>query len=162
MHRAEVLDRAKAAVGTRKDQYGSPTQNFERIARRWNAHLVNIGFVAYRHGQPIELTGTDVAMMLVDVKMARLEKDPTHTDSWVDVAGWAACGGEVSRAASPFAPGEAIEIKPGETPGDALRRAQEERATRVFAKHTNNCPCTRCARAAFEDGFATRKAPWDK
>ena len=29
-------------------------------------------------------------------KMARLRHDPAHTDSWVDVAGYAACGAEVA------------------------------------------------------------------
>jgi hypothetical protein len=58
-------------------------------ARRWNAHLENTGMPDFK------LTAVDVAMMLIDVKLARLENDPAHADSWIDVAGYAACGAEV-------------------------------------------------------------------
>ena len=30
------------------------------------------------------------------VKMARLAKNPNHKDSWVDIAGYAGLGGEIS------------------------------------------------------------------
>lgn len=98
MQRAEVLDSAKRAVSQRNTNYGRPENNFERIARRWNAHLANIDHVVWRDGKLVELTGVDVAMMLVDVKIARLENNPTHNDSWIDIAGYAACGAEVASA----------------------------------------------------------------
>jgi hypothetical protein len=30
------------------------------------------------------------------VKIARLANSPDHMDSWIDIAGYAACGGEIA------------------------------------------------------------------
>ena len=96
MTRAEILDKALKAVGDRGLNYGKPEDNFARIARRWNVHLQNIGYgVVDIHGTGRrELDGADVASMMIDVKLARLENDATHADSWIDIAGYAACGSE--------------------------------------------------------------------
>lgn len=88
--RAEVLDAAQAAVADRGLNYGAPEQNFERIARRWRAHLIN------RFGVDVPIDGASVAIMLIDLKVARLENNPGHVDSWVDAAGYAGCGGELA------------------------------------------------------------------
>lgn len=92
-----TLDEAAAAVlKSRQDKYGRPEDNFWRIANLWNTHLVNRGLlVAARDGQ---LTPTDVASMLILLKLARLVNTPGHQDSWSDAAGYAACGAEVSDA----------------------------------------------------------------
>jgi hypothetical protein len=94
MQRADVLERAKEAVSDRPSVYGSPEQNFERIARLWNAHVHN----TVGPGADVSFTAGDVAIMLGMVKIARLAADPKHADSWVDLAGYAACGGEVTGA----------------------------------------------------------------
>lgn len=97
MNRAEVLNTALAAVEQRGRSYGKPENNFARIARRWNLHLLN------RYGVEPKLDAVDVAVMMADMKLARLEETPTHDDSWVDLAGYAACGAEVAREPSvPF------------------------------------------------------------
>lgn len=90
MRRAEVLNAAAQAVADRGLNYGSPEDNFLRIARLWNAHLRNKGLLAYSYG----VDETDVALMLAAVKMARLANDASHADSWIDIAGYAACGAE--------------------------------------------------------------------
>lgn len=95
MNRTETLQKALDAVERRPKAYGPPEQNFERIARRWNTHLQNTG-----HSY-CGLTATDVAVMMADLKLARLEETPGHEDSWVDLAGYAACGAEVSTDTSP-------------------------------------------------------------
>jgi hypothetical protein len=93
MDRAEILDKAKEAVADREGKYGSPRENFERIARRWNAHLVNVGF---RSDSLLpELTADDVAAMLIDVKLARAESGVYHPDNFIDVAGYAALAAEI-------------------------------------------------------------------
>lgn len=101
MNRVETLEKALDAVNRRPKSYGPPEQNFDRIAARWNAHLWN------RYGMPAEtpegenlplLDVTDVAVMCADIKLARLEETPDHEDSWIDLAGYAACGAEVSTA----------------------------------------------------------------
>lgn len=94
MDRHEALRLAGEAVTARQTKYGSPEDNFNRIARRWNAHLVNLNIT----DDVCVLTAADVAIMMADVKLARLANDPTHADSWVDIAGYGACGAEVSAA----------------------------------------------------------------
>ena len=34
--------------------------------------------------------------MLVDLKTVRAWGNPAHDDNWVDIAGYAACGGEIA------------------------------------------------------------------
>ena len=38
----------------------------------------------------------DVAVMMALLKIARISENPQHMDSWVDLAGYAACGGEIA------------------------------------------------------------------
>lgn len=95
MNRADTLKAALSAVQERNQSYGQPENNFLRIARRWNVHLLN------RYGAKVELDSADVAAMMADMKLARLEQTPSHQDSWTDLAGYAACGAEVSTP-SPF------------------------------------------------------------
>jgi Domain of unknown function (DUF6378) len=92
MNRAECLKTAGDAVIARGTRYGTPEDNFERIARRWSSHLINAGIIA--PGQ--SLSAHNVAIMMCDLKLARLENDETHEDSWVDIAGYAACGAEIT------------------------------------------------------------------
>lgn len=79
----------EAVVGGREVAYGSPEDNFARIARLWAAFLHN------KTGQEIAVNETDVALMLDLVKTARLQHNPGHVDSWVDKAGYSACGCEI-------------------------------------------------------------------
>lgn len=82
----ETLEKAIDAVADRGLNYGSPEDNFNRIARRWQLHFLN------RYGIEVTVDAHDVAQMMVDMKLARLENQPRHEDSWVDIAGYAACG----------------------------------------------------------------------
>lgn len=81
-----ILDDAKAAVEARRPVYGSPTPNFKRIAALWSAYLQE------------SISLTDVANLMILVKVARLQETPNHRDSWLDIAGYADCGDEVSGA----------------------------------------------------------------
>lgn len=84
MNRREILDEAKAIVSVdRNTRYGEPEQNFERIAALWGAYF-GASFAPH-----------DVAVMLALVKVARISTSPDNLDHWVDLAGYAACGGEV-------------------------------------------------------------------
>ena len=83
--RERILSRAKSCVlGDRDKEYGSPEDNFGTIATMWNAFLGTNGI------QP-----SDVAAMLALVKVARIASGHAKEDSWVDLAGYAACGGEL-------------------------------------------------------------------
>lgn len=89
--RAEILDAAKNCVCTdRNRQYGEPEDNFTAIADMWTAHLRAKGFTAW-------LTPIDVALMLAEFKIARaLTATNQKADTYIDLAGYAACGGEIA------------------------------------------------------------------
>ena len=90
MNRPEILDAAKKCVcGQREQDYGSPENNFERIANLWNAYL---------GAQTV--SAVDVAMMLGLLKIARIKTGKGTADSFVDLAGYAACGGEIATQGS--------------------------------------------------------------
>lgn len=96
MNRQEILEAAtKCVCGDRDKQYGSPEDSFGRIASYWNAHL------AYRLIS--KLKPVDVAIMMALLKVARIDGGRMTDDSWIDLAGYAACGGELaSEADKPF------------------------------------------------------------
>ena len=75
-HTAKVLEE-------RRDGYGDPAEQFRAIADRWSITL----------GMPI--TPAQVALCMIDLKLARLAYDPGHIDSLVDVIGYAALLREV-------------------------------------------------------------------
>lgn len=86
--REELLDRAKESTH-RKQEYGKPENSFKTIAKLWEAFL----------GSRLDDAGfeeADVALMLALVKVARLSSTLSHEDSWVDLAGYAACGFEAT------------------------------------------------------------------
>lgn len=88
MTREEVLDEAKKCVcGKREQDYGSPESNFQLIADLWNAYLFS--------AEDSIITPTDVAMMMALLKVARIRNGGGTGDSFVDLAGYAACGGEI-------------------------------------------------------------------
>jgi len=83
--REGILDAASVIVhGRRDDEYGGPEDSFERIAKYWSVTLNKT------------VTPVDVARMMMLLKVARLDQAPLHSDSWIDVAGYAACGAEVA------------------------------------------------------------------
>lgn len=84
MDRAAVLALAHAAVMGRGRAYGGPEDSFTEVARLWSV-LFDRTFAAY-----------DVALALALLKVARLKSDPGHADSIVDLAGYAACLGEIT------------------------------------------------------------------
>lgn len=90
MDRATCLDTAKAAVSQRPKAYGEPEDNFTRIALLWNAYF-------RARDKDVIVSLGDVATLMCLMKIARLANSPGHADSWIDLAGYAACGAEVTR-----------------------------------------------------------------
>ena len=96
MKRAEILETAKKCVcGDRDQDYGSPENNFAAIAALWSVHLIARGLM----GTIEVLKPTDVAAMLALLKIARIASGNAKEDNWVDLAGYAACGGEIETEA---------------------------------------------------------------
>ena len=85
MNGAMLLQQAAGVIEKRERIYGPVEESFAAIAARWSLVL------------RIPVTPAQVALCLIDLKLARLSHDPTHLDSIVDVAGYAACLREVTR-----------------------------------------------------------------
>jgi hypothetical protein len=92
MTRDDVLVKAARIVGTNGHDYAPPEKNFERIAAIANVVLGD------KLKSDCPVSSTDIALLMIAVKIARLVADPQHHDGdgWVDIAGYAACGGEVA------------------------------------------------------------------
>lgn len=92
MTRMEILEAAASAVdGDREQDYGSPERNFETIAELWEAYLTRKCIVS----TDINILPEDVAAMMALMKIARIAGGGGKVDNWVDLAGYAACGGEL-------------------------------------------------------------------
>lgn len=94
--RKRLLDTAAEYVlRQRNKSYGEPDEDFQRIARIASAmgfrFDISPGRKEYR-----ELTGSDVALFMIALKTSRLVWAPEHEDSWIDIAGYAACGMETA------------------------------------------------------------------
>ena len=85
--RADILDTAKQYVTQdRQNTHGKPEDSFSRIADYWSVYLQR------------EITSKDVSIMMTMLKIARLDKNPTNADNWIDACGYLACGGEIIRS----------------------------------------------------------------
>lgn len=80
-----MLRHAASIVAERRRSYGEPATSMEVVAKRWSLTLGR------------EVTPAQVVLCLIDLKLVRLAHDPTHQDSLVDVAGYAAVLREVGR-----------------------------------------------------------------
>ena len=90
-----IADEAKRIVdGARRAAYGTPEQNFERIARFWQAYFLNTG-------REVVITAEDVSPLMRLMKEARLCESPAHLDSYVDLVGYTLTGAEVNKVAVP-------------------------------------------------------------
>ena len=92
--RAAVLEKARACVcGEREEDYGSPEDSFGCIAELWEAYL---RAACISPDAVITVTPTDVAMLMALLKIARIGTSFVGgtADSFVDLAGYAACGAE--------------------------------------------------------------------
>lgn len=87
MKREEILSKAEDIVnGARQNTYGSPEDCFASIAGMWGSYL------------GISLSPSDVAMLMVLLKVARTKGRRDYADNYIDIAGYAACAGELTNA----------------------------------------------------------------
>lgn len=85
MRRVGVLREAELIVTQdRNASYGEPEDSFRLIAKLWADYLGT------------EILTEDVPAMMVLLKIARLRAS-NKQDNWIDIAGYAACGGEVAQ-----------------------------------------------------------------
>ena len=79
-----TLDEAKKCVmGNREQDYGTPESNFATIAKLWSDYLDK------------DISAQNVADMMILMKISRIKNGGGTGDSYVDIAGYAACGNEI-------------------------------------------------------------------
>lgn len=84
--REKCLDTAKETVcKNRENEYGKPEYTFDLIANLWTDYLNT------------DITANDVCMMMCLLKIARVKRGTYREDSYMDIAGYAACGMEVAK-----------------------------------------------------------------
>jgi len=82
MKRDEILKKAGSLInGDRDREYGDAHKNFQDIAKLWSVILEK------------EITEQQFVLCMLMVKAARLMKTD-HEDSWIDICGYGALGGE--------------------------------------------------------------------
>ena len=87
MNRTEMLKKSNSIItGERENDYGEVENNFAQIASYWTLYL---------NGRSA-LNPEDVAAMMILLKIARLSSGHSTEDSWIDTAGYAALGCELS------------------------------------------------------------------
>ena len=82
--RSAILKEAEHIVnGNREAEYGNAEDNFNTIAMLWSVYI------------DAKITPKDVAAMMILLKVARTKSGHGKDDTWIDIAGYAACGAEV-------------------------------------------------------------------
>ena len=83
--RADILDTAKGYVTKdRAAVHGDMEDNFNTIGKYWSVHL------------GVDVSATDVAVMMNLLKVARIRSNELNMDNWEDACGYMACGGEIA------------------------------------------------------------------
>lgn len=97
MNRKECLASAETCVmGKRQQDYGEVENNFSDIGLFWGVYLraahPDLKKVIGVNG----IDAKDVAAMMALLKIARIASPTATEDSFVDLAGYAACGCEIA------------------------------------------------------------------
>ena len=108
MNREEILKEAtKCVMIDRNNTHGEPEDNFNNIAKYWTNYMTS------KYDALIEFEATDIAAMMMLMKVARLATSPQVADHWIDIAGYAACGGGIATVpVPPKAPKDATDTSP--------------------------------------------------
>lgn len=82
--RDRILDSAKSIInGEREGTYGKAEDSFRTIADLWSGYL------------GMNISSTDVANLMILMKVARNSTGVYKEDNWIDICGYAALGGEI-------------------------------------------------------------------
>jgi hypothetical protein len=86
-NRNEILEAAAETMKARGNEYGDVALNWTRTA------TIVSGIIGDKLREP--LAPADVGRIMIGIKLARLMESPGHTDSLVDLCGYAALIAEV-------------------------------------------------------------------
>jgi Domain of unknown function (DUF6378) len=138
MNRIEILGTAKSHINQdREATHGKPENSFGRIAGLWSTLLGHA------------VTADQVALMLSCLKIARAWGNPRHADNWIDLAGYAACGGEIATGST--LPREGLPFAAVKAERDAAREATDWRPCDC-ADDAIRCTCPQTAQTSPPEG----------
>jgi hypothetical protein len=86
MNSQQILEDAAAIMDERGMAYGSASTSMAAIAARWSLTLGHT------------VTPAQVVLCMIELKLARLARDPRHRDSILDVIGYVTLLPEVDHA----------------------------------------------------------------
>lgn len=93
--RREILKAVEQAVcKDRQNTYSDAEDNFRVIAEFWTTW-------GKARGWSVKFEPRDVAMMSALIKSARAAVNLDYLDNWVDLAGYATCGGGIAKGKKP-------------------------------------------------------------
>ena len=93
MNREQILEAARKCVcGERQQDYGEAENSFTVIADFLGRYLAE---KCVSPGADVCLNPEDVAAMMALLKISRIATGHGKDDNWIDLAGYAACGGEI-------------------------------------------------------------------
>ena len=81
----KFLETVVQTISDRGQSYGSPSELFDDVAKRWSLTL------------GADISPAQVVMCMIDLKLARLNSNPGHEDSIIDIAGYAFILNEIAR-----------------------------------------------------------------
>ena len=89
MKKKAILEKASDIIcGEREKDYGDSNSSLDYTAVAWSAYL------SACMGKDIEIAASDVACMMIMLKCIRQCHGEGVIDNWIDMAGYAAIGGE--------------------------------------------------------------------
>jgi hypothetical protein len=90
--RKSILEGAMQCVTTdREASYGTPENNFSIAANLWNPYISSL-----RERGINEIRPHDVGILLGLLKISRIASGQVKEDNYIDLAGYAACAGEIA------------------------------------------------------------------
>lgn len=90
MDKKTCLETAGAIItNDRQNDYGAPENNFAIIASYWTTYMRSKKY-------DVEFHPYDVAIMMAQLKMARMASSPRKADNYVDGAGYLAIASELT------------------------------------------------------------------
>ena len=81
-----ILEEANSLISKdRHNDHGPADKSFERIAKFWSLIL------------DTPVTPHQVAQCMIALKLSRINHSSVNNDNWIDIAGYAALGGEIAQ-----------------------------------------------------------------
>ncbi len=116
----------------RQNMYSDAEDNFSQTASIWTVQL------SRKLLPGVSLDASDVAALMVGLKLARTAANPSHRDNWIDAAGYAVCGAGIQQKAAEDAAAKATYATHDGTQSSETRRPAAEDAAAKATYATGN------------------------